>query len=194
MMKKDYFRKTLVAVFLLITAFHLSVSAQEKKTDETLNRANFAGTWIYDAKKSNLGNGLDALYTDQSLVISYVEPEFKIVKTQIKLGETRSTDLIYYTDKRGERNKPYPFNQLIETESQTFWKKDVLMSGYKIKVYLGDREIGYSETVEKYKLSKDGKTLTIISELRFPSIPSMSGFGNLSFMGGTAKKIYRKKE
>ena len=191
MIKKDYFRKVVVAVLLLIPAFYLSAPAPEKEKDETLNRANFAGTWIYDAKKSSLGNTLEALNTDQSLVISYAEPEFKIVKTQIKLGETRSANLIYYTDKRGEKNKPYPFNQLFEIESQTVWKKDVLVSSYKMKFYLNDRDAGYTETIEKYKLSKDGKTLTIISELTMPRI---IGLGNASFIGGTAKKVYRKKE
>ena len=183
--------KTTAAFFFLMFVFNISAAAQEKKTDQSLNRANFNGTWIFDGKKSNLGDPLQALYQERMLVISYTGQEFKIVKTQIQLGETRSANLVFYTDDRGEKNRPYPFNQLFEIRSQTVWEKDVLVRSYKIKAYLDGKEVDDVEASEEYKLSDEGKTLIIYGRTKFPK---EFGFKNSEGGFGKSKIVYRKKE
>lgn len=193
-MKNEYFIKTTFVTFLsflLILAFSFSVAAQKQTTDKAVSRADLTGTWIYDSKNSSLGNLLDAGYNDLSLVIDHSEPELKIVKTQIRIGEIRSAALILYTDKRGEKNSPDPFHPRIEIESETVWEKEALVRSYKTRLFVNGKASGFVETIEEYKLSKDGKKLTIFVETRFPV---ESGLSKRPSLADKSKRIYRKKE
>jgi hypothetical protein len=83
-----------------------------------------------------------------------------------KSGEEKSATLILYTDSRGEKNLPIPFNQNLEVESNTVWVKDSLARTFTVKLHQKGKVVGGITTRQTYTLSKDGNTLTIVEESR----------------------------
>jgi hypothetical protein len=147
-------------------------------------RAKLSGIWVYDSKKSTTRASLKPLYKDQSLTISLAEPKIEIKKVQTKDGETKEANLILFTDKRGEANNPFPFNESQRIESVTEWDENSLVrvsaaeipsQGSKIKINIR----------EKFTVSEDGNTLTITEET-FTNSPA------LPFPDRT-KKVYQRK-
>lgn len=107
----------------------------------------------------------------------------EIKKVQTKDGQVKDATLVLYTDKRGETNNPFPFNEKQELESVTEWKGPKLVRlsageipyrGSKLKIYIR----------ETYSLSKDGNTLTIAEET-FTDSPTI-------FFPDKTKKVYQR--
>src|SRR5215204_817482 len=123
--------KFLTVLFFLI----LSLAGFAAAQDNSDKKQKFNGIWIFDAKKSDVGSNGKRLYKGQILEISYNEPELKIAKTQTMEGKAKTVTLLFYTDNRGEKNKPYPFNETLEIASNTAWSKDTIVRKFTINVY-----------------------------------------------------------
>lgn len=174
--------------------FFILILAMQAFGQDVVNankKLHFNGTWIFDTKKTDLRS--KDLYKGETLEISYKEPELKIVKTLTIGNETKSATLILFTDNRGEKNRPYPFNQRLEVTSNTGWDKDSLIRTYTTKFYKSGKVVGGATTKETYAISEDGNALTIIDESDV-KITSDSPYGELKTdQKGKIKLVYKRK-
>lgn len=163
----------------------LSSSLAFAQKGENQALPDFTGTWILDNEESSFSDPNDKEnYREFTLVISQNELDIKIIGSYL-FQKTRSEyKTTLFTDKRGEENH-YPVKVcgitletsnlcwLIEVtmKSKTFWKKDTIVREGSLTVDKG--VLSPATTVkETYILSKDSKTMTIISldkETRFNS-------------------------
>ena len=169
----------------------LSSTALVFAQDTPNKKQQFNGTWIFDAKKSNVGSNVKRLYKNQTLEITYSEPELRIVKTQTMDGKTKSAALLFFTDNRGEKNRPYPFNETLEITSNTTWEKDKLVRKFAIKVYNSGNPAEDVKSQEIYIISEDGETLTIVEETQPGSILNLSPAENGEITA--SKRVYKRK-
>lgn len=197
-----------IIAFTFIFFFLASVFAQSQA--DASNRMRFEGTWLFDAKESNVNPRIQKYYEGQTLTISYTNPEIKIIErrfvknskyyydgTNIKKKHARIIEILLFTDKRGETNKPYVFNPKIQVASQTEWNEDVLVRTFEIMLVSvngrNGRTVSESQNKEFYSVSKDGKILTITMKSEFGSISVDQESFNTDNLG-EIKLIYRKKE
>jgi hypothetical protein len=148
---------------------------------------NFSGTWIFDAKSSRVSDDFKKEFKDYTLVIIHTEPEIKITRSAVLKNENGSADLILYTDKRGEKNRPYFRVTAQEAVSKTFWKKGVLVSE-SIEKFPESIDWRLQRT-EKYSLSEDKKTLTLNVTTNNNSAGQL-----ITSSDGSYKWVFRRKE
>lgn len=175
--------KKIIFLAAALFLFNFCIAAQDKP--EAAN-PNFSGTWIFDAKASRVDESFKRDFKDYTLVIVHTEPEIKITRSAVLKNENVSAELILYTDKRGEKNRPYFRVKTQEAVSKTFWKKGVLVSETTEK--FAENVNWRVDSTDRYVLSEDKKTLTINirtnSNILSPS----------SFSDGNSKWVFRKKE
>lgn len=182
-------------IFITIVLLGLTCSGFSQSDATTSGKMKFNGTWVFDAKQSKADSYYKKLYKGQDLQISYVEPEFKIIEPRTRDGETRHATSIFFTDGRGEQNKPYAFNQDAIIDSITKWENDVLVRKYKIPLNLNGQPAGASSYVEKYSISSDGLILTIIREFSMDAeaAKAMLNKEPKDSEKVIVKRVYRKK-
>lgn len=193
----------ILIILILLTAFCVvPVAAQETDKKNNKEKPNLSGTWILDEsksrdlmkelfKKSEKPESPDRKVV-QKLTIEHREPEIKLVETQtvevfdgsgklIGREEKNLLNLIFYTDKRGEKNV---FDQNQSFESRTAWKGKEIFSAVTV-----DSKKNIISSI-KFALSKNGDELTITA-LSFQSQNSSSG-GYVTPVPPAGKKVYRK--
>jgi hypothetical protein len=153
------------AVFIFLLSF--SVFAQ--KSDSQTN-PGFEGTWVLDDSNfSNPFGGRNKIYGDETLTISQNNNEVKIVKNYKFKDQPMSSEMVLFLDKRGEENlMPFGGNRKFNIRSESYSKENSIIREYKL-VFMGH----ISQQREIYKLSDDGKTLTVrLVDIRdtFPSL------------------------
>ena len=126
---------------------------------------DFRGTWTFE--KDSVSPGLVVAFTSKrqdELIIVQNDVEIK-VKHNLTLGNEASIfEKTYYTDGRGETNLFADDDQYV-VETTTKLKKQILIiKGCLRKV--GAKE-GKCSIYNRWKLSKDNKTLTIESQTFF---------------------------
>jgi hypothetical protein len=145
-------------VFLISAILFLNFCIAAQDRSPTAN-PNFTGTWIFDAKASQVASDFKRDFKDYTLVIVHAEPEIKITRSAVFRNENISADLILYSDRRGEKNQPYFRVKTQEVASKSFWKKGALVRE-STETLLPDVN-AQIRTTEKYILSEDKKTLII---------------------------------
>lgn len=181
--------KSLVTlIWLLLTP--LSMLSQD---NATVDRTKLNGTWVFDAKASNADSYTKERFAGKDLTITYVEPELKILEPYTKDGQTFYTTLIFYTDGRGETNNHYPITANFQFTSVTVWQKDVLTRTYKIPAYNSGKPVGDIKYVETYKISRDGRTLTIEKHSK-ANFTTNSRYGKLTTKNSSkTKRVYQRR-
>jgi hypothetical protein len=163
--------------------------AQGLKTTQTTT-VNLTGTWTLDFKASDFGGGKTYLiYDSLTLLINHNDPVLKITRKMGKKKTTRTLELIYYTDGRGEKNPSV--NEKGQVESKTSWQgKVVITTGTESTPTFGD--VIMSDAKDRWELSDDGNTLIEYTS----SSPLRSKFGKSNFgsLGASkVKKVFRKQ-
>jgi hypothetical protein len=153
--------KTKVLLLLVAFACAAPCGAQEEKKKPDA-RPDFSGTWAREAKESNTGK------ERPTLVISHREPEVRIRHTPAP-DDGEAGEAVYYSDGRGESNHGPWYTEegakrRDEIKSKTTWKGTTLVTRAEIKrLVRGAAE--YLIITDKWTLSKDGKSLTLIRTL-----------------------------
>ncbi len=160
----------ITSIFLLFISFSLNIFAQK---DNSQNLEDFIGTWILDEKSSFNTSEDKEYFEDYTLVISQTDQEIKIIQTYLFRSKSSEYTINLFTDKRGEENK-YAVRKYSREprEFRVYWLEDIDLQS---KTYFDKGKIirkgngkpsGTPPFVlkETYKLSKDGKTLKIITE------------------------------
>ena len=183
------FMRTKFILPLPVCLLFVGVYTFGQSPDLVTKRARFAGTWLYDTKRST--SGLEDLYGSERLEITYTEPEFRIVRRLTLKKETKTASIIFFVDNRGEANRPFPFNQDSEVMSNSKWKDDVLERIYAVKMYQSGKVTGGVLTKESYSVSSDGNTLTITSEIHADLPPAPGQDENMG--KSKSKRVYKRQ-
>jgi hypothetical protein len=106
-----------------------------------------------------------------------------------KKKTTRSQELAYYTDGRGEKNPSTSEN--AQVESKTSWQGKVLITnGTESHPTFGD--VIMFDTTDRWELSDDGNTL--IEYTSSSALRSKFGKSNFGSIGAIqVKKVFRKQ-
>lgn len=148
-------------LIFLIVLLNFSVFAQ---ADKSASLRDFSGTWMLDEENSFRSSKDVDDFDAYTLIISQNEAEIKIVKTYSYKGKSSEYNINLFTDKRGEVNKyeieNYP-REDVNLKSTTFAKKDKI---FRAGICKPDSDVYPLKIKETYILSKDGKTLTLITE------------------------------
>lgn len=173
-------------LFIVVSCFCV---AQGVKTTHT-STVNLTGTWSLDFKTSDFGGAkADLMYDSLTLLINHNDPVLKITRKMGKKKTTRTQELIYYTDGRGEKNRAA--NEKGQVDSKTSWQdKVVITSGTESTPTFGD--VIMFDATDRWELSDDGNTLIEYTS----SSPLRSKFGKSSFGSFGAlkvKKVFRKQ-
>src|ERR1041385_7982198 len=138
-----------VLFIFVVTVVYASLAQAQGKP-----RPNLAGKWIVDLTKSETTTNS---FEDSEvwMIIEQHEPEIRMVRKYESVTPTVAS--VYYTDGReGSFNTP---DNKLTMKTQTRWDGDKLVIHYigTWNMTTGTRNIN---TINEYKLSKDGNTLT----------------------------------
>lgn len=159
--------KSSYPVILLVLFLNIAIFAQDDA--DRAARQQLAGTWVLNTKKSSGPSTPEkATWT-----ISMAASEILIKKSYYsERGETTYTVRLD-ADNRGESNA-IPMGPDLQTIiSKTKWDKRTLTRKYTVE---STPRLFTSDVTERYKLSKDGKSLTVESARRsnYPDLPGSS--------------------
>ena len=122
-------------------------------------KANMSGTWVLDRSRSNFGRfSKEAANAKITMKILHKEPTLKMTRSGTLNGESRSQNLTFYTDGRGETNPGLIDNS--QARSKTTWEGTKLVTHSWSSLSVGGESVQL-ETLERRELSSDGKTLTV---------------------------------
>lgn len=171
-------------VFLILPGFAAAQSAVETKPGVSI-----VGKWLFDSKKSS---GPDSQHKGEVLVITYEDPALTIERTLTLKKETKSATIVLFTDKRGEKNKPYPFTPSRELSSITEWQDGILVRLYNMERVPSEvgRPPNLVQMKESYELKDGGEVLVVtISPLPRSRVDVLDPAYQL---GSTVKRVYRR--
>lgn len=180
-------KTTITLLFILVLNFAAFSQTEQNKPDKKA-KPNFTGTWVLDrAKTKNVDY-------DLTLVVLHSEPEIKINGDFDSETGRRTEQRIYYTD-----NRRLPGRKVFaeSVSEETGWAGRTLI----LKTRLGTRIEGSYRNIEavateEWKISKDGKqlTVTVTEGYATPSgQPAQgadgAGLGQASMQGGRVKVL-----
>jgi hypothetical protein len=152
--------KTIVptASILLLTLFALPASRPVHAQDAI---PNFTGTWTIDLAKSDFG----PMPPPDSVVhtIEHKEPNIKIVTAQKSAQGESTNERMLTTDGKPNVNKVRMGGPDQEVTSTSKWVGKTLNTIMKVDIQ--GTPLDFNDT---WKLSDDGKVLTIVREIKSP--------------------------
>jgi hypothetical protein len=158
---------------LIICSLSCASAAAQKGLD-------LSGTWALDRAKSDFGPFADSpvVRAEVTLVVAHEGPELKISRRETREGQTRTTELAYYTDGRGEMNPSTLGRVGVKSTTKVEGNKVVATSTLTRKG--ADGKTSTLETTDAWQLSADGRVLTQTT--------------SISYGGGVqrVKQVYRR--
>jgi hypothetical protein len=156
-----------VAVSLLISVFALSDFQMTCAAPAAI--PDLSGTWKIDRNLSTYGRLKDL--DDLIFIISQNDPVLNVKRVlKKKRHKDRMSELNYYTDGRGEKIQ-FLFGG-EQFNSKTGWEGDRLVSKFTVTEYLSTTsDFYYLDYKEMWELSKEGKVLTITTEIAVRNVP-----------------------
>jgi len=158
-------------------------------------KPDLTGTWQLESPRHSSSNSPNK--PPEQIKITHHDPELIIRrKVQIK-GVPQEQDLTYYTDRRGETNPTTEWvtsnpgdetYRPMETKSQTSWNKNKVVTRSVSRPFARATSFEF-EIVDEWRLSEDGKTLTLTTRTN----PQSNSSANAVFAGpGTdIKRVYK---
>ncbi len=174
--------KTLLTLLsILILSFTASGQTETSKPGKK-DKPDFSGTWILDRTKTK------KVDYDLTLIVVHQEPELKVTANFDSKGEKRSEHRIYYTD---DRRLPDYKERAENVSQESRWAgRNIILETVRLQrvegIYLNLKRT----TTEKWKISEDGKTLTVEIIEKFPvGIPQPSRNMESSNLGDVTREI-----
>lgn len=159
------------AFVVLVTGFLIGNCFAQQTSPIVSVKDQLHGTWFIDIKSSSQVPFRENSYW----VISINGKEIKISKHLVLRSKQAQYDLILRDDKSGESNRVPNFatEEIIEINSKTYWNKNKLIRKY---INTTKPAMFSISITEEYRLSKDGKKLTVdskaISDFPLPAVGS----------------------
>jgi hypothetical protein len=148
-------KKTLLPAFVVLVALPVAASAWAQ--DAT---PNYTGKWSIDLAKSDFG----PMPPPESVVhvIEHTEPNLKIVTTQKgPQGETTNERMLTTDGKENVNKMRMGGAEPQEVRSTSKWNGKTLATAFKL-----DMQGNTFDVNDSWKLSDDGKVLTIMREIK----------------------------
>jgi hypothetical protein len=151
-----------VKVFLgsisLLLTLSVCLAQSDGRKSNKKTPPDLSGIWMLDYSRSSLDPAMKKKIADYVLTIVHREPEIRISRKYKEGGREHLEERVYYTNGRTELNSR---GGIRDPESITRWQGDKLVR----KTTASPRGIRTSPplevvTIEEWKLSPDGKTLT----------------------------------
>lgn len=143
-------------------------------------RPDFSGSWRLDRARSDFGpfSGSPAVRAEVALAVAHEGAELKITRRETLDGRERTTELVYYTDGRGEMNPSTLGRVGVKSTTKVDGGKIVATSTLTRKG--PDGKPSTLEATDTWQLSGDGRTLTQTT--------------SVSYGGGTQtiKQVFRR--
>ena len=178
-MKKRYC-SVFAMVFLAFAGLADAQSSVDKKPGVSI-----VGKWTFDSKKSSEQN---PEHKGEMLVITYDDPTLTIERSLTLKKETKTATIVLFTDKRGEKNRPFPFDPGQELSSTTEWQDKTLVRLYNME------RVGKPSNIlrmkESYEL-KDGGNLLVVTDRPLPGT-SVEGLDPVIQRRMIIKRVYRR--
>jgi hypothetical protein len=149
-------KKTLLSALFVLIALLIAASLQAQDVIP-----NFTGKWTLDASKSDFG----PMPPPESIVhvVDHKEPSVKIVTTQKGAQGEFTTERQLTTDGTENVNKMRVGPGEQEVKSTTKWSGKALTTAFKL-----DMQGSLFDVNDSWKLSEDGKVLTIVRDIKSP--------------------------
>lgn len=183
------------SIVLLTLVGVLVVSAAPQKSPPK-PKPDFSGTWLLDQKKSDSG----VTRSDLPIKIVHSDPEFRVTRSSESNGQIVERSSVYFTDGRGEIN-PSTFGlttnpsanakgtKNLVDESKTKWSGNKIVTRTLIRLnFDGGSHFVKFELIHEWKLSDDGKVLTITHSERILD----SGGAIVPTLAGDKKSVYNR--
>ena len=161
-------KKIIVGLLLLWCAvIGFAQSNQTKPAKQS--RPDLSGTWELNRAKSDLRD--DERYAlslnETGLTILQHDPEFKLTRRFHSGNSDSERPSLFYTDGRGEKNADTTDQDAVK--SDTRWDGKKLISRYALRraVAWSHGTVDVVDVIDEWKLSDDGKTLTLTTTLRY---------------------------
>jgi hypothetical protein len=161
--------KASVCLLVLLSA-SLSTAQVDGQLPLAQPKPDMSGVWIIDLSQSDVKKRNLALSFDQlSLVIAHHEPKIKVTRKAVTDGRESSTEFTLHTDGRGKSSLVFTTSKgdadyLIRVKVKSAWEGGTLLTKGTIQYH---SVIGWSVffvgVKERWELSPDGNTLTLIS-------------------------------
>jgi hypothetical protein len=143
-------------IALLFTLSVCQAQSNGKSTKKT--SPNLTGIWLLDYSRSSLDPAMRKKVVDYVLTVDHRGPEIRITRKYKEGGREYSEERVYYTDGRAElssragNRSPEPITrwQGEKLVRKTRFTPNVVQTSPPLEVV----------TIEEWKLSPDGKTLT----------------------------------
>lgn len=170
------------AVLMLCGVWCLSAAGAQEGGRKAVDQGRFdlTGAWELDKSKSDFGPFADSpvVKADVKLAVAHAGPELKITRREARGGREQTTELVYYTDGRGELN-PSTLGR-VGVKSTTRWDGNKIVAASTLTRKGPDGKPSTLETTDKWQLSGDGRVLTQTTAV--------------SYGGGTQtiKQVYRR--
>jgi hypothetical protein len=157
-----------------------SAAAAPARGQRREGRPDLSGAWSLDRAKSDFGPFRDSpvVRAEVTLLIAHAGPELKVTRRERREGREQTTELVYYTDGRGELN-PSTLGR-VGVKSETKWDGDKIVATSTLTRRGPGGKTSTLETTDKWQLSGDGRLLTQTT--------------SISYGGGTqtVKQVYRR--
>ena len=154
------------------------------------SKPDLSGTWQLDFSSSEFGSSKrDLAYDKMTLIIFHRDPEFRIIRKWGNGKKEYSTDLLYYTDGRGETNLPWGDKNSVN-KSTTKWDGDRLFSNGTLSTNIFV-DVLVSKSTDKWEISTDKNILICHSYIAAPR--STSSNPTVIMVGDTnVKKVFKR--
>lgn len=127
------------------------------------DQADFSGTWVLNQQKSDAANPRGGQQPDITMMIEQSGGALKISQKVTRGGNERTFDFTYTTD--GEAREIRSVQGSGPARAKWDGDKLAVRSVQKRRTPRGEMEV---ESAETWKLSPDGKVLTVISTMKTP--------------------------
>ena len=156
-------RSPKAAIILLLGPLLCAPAASAQKAG---GRLDLSGAWQLDRAKSDFGPFADSpvVRAEVSLAVAHEGPELKITRRETLEGRERTTELVYYTDGRGELNPSTLGRVGVKSTTKLDGGKVVATSTLTRKG--ADGKPSTLEATDTWQLSGDGRVLTQTTTIR----------------------------
>ncbi len=157
-------KRAVVCLFILMPAALCFSQGNQKPSQQS--RPDLSGTWELNRAKSDLEDvGGESAVSEVAVIILQHDPEFRVTRRRRSGSFEIVGQALFYTDGRGEANRLIPGREDIK--STTKWEGKKVVTVYTLRRTLPGSVITMDVT-DEWKLSDDGRTLTLRTILRYP--------------------------
>jgi hypothetical protein len=184
---RHYHRVSLIflgSVLVFLTATFLPATVAQT----AVKPSDFSGTWELVSEKKGTSQ-TQPTSEKMTLLVVQDATSVKVTRTQKIKDQEKTEEIVYYPDKRGEKNAALFGKDKLQTTSS--WSKEDLLSEFSFTRYAQPYGQYFDQRARYlWELSKDGKALTIMTQV--DEIKNLPDSEKSKFPPSLYLRIFRK--